>query len=51
MWYFLYVILCFTTSAVMTLNGFGLDTWQWWCICACQALSYVCGVGISESRG
>lgn len=46
----IYVLMCIITSTVMTCNGFGLFTWQWWVICGCQIGSYICGLALGIGR-
>ncbi len=49
-WTFAHYIMCIITSVVMTSNGFGARTWQWWVICACQIASFICGREHGEKK-
>ena len=38
-WSDAHMFLCGIISAIMTLSGFGADTWQWWVVCLAQVFS------------
>lgn len=48
-WSVAHMFLCGIISAIMTLSGFGADTWQWWVVCLAQASSYIFGRAFEDS--
>ena len=42
-WYVVYMIVCFLNSFMLTFNGFGIRTWQFWAWLTLITLAYVAG--------
>ena len=40
----LYLIVQMGLSILFTINGFGVDTWQWWALCLGIFSSYIIGM-------
>ena len=40
----LYVILIIVLPMIFSLNGFGIDTWQWWTLLLGIFVAYVIGM-------